>query len=407
MAITTTASQYLKDDDTADFGDFVSTEDEELDLEEVVEPWHKYDIKETPHVFYPIFVGEVLNERYLVEHKIGSGGFSTVWMAQDLKNKRDVALKVMSLGQWGENEAHMHDKIIQTVQDISHFVTYFDTFLLPGYKGHHRVLVLPLMGPCLCPVILRKMPMATRMSAAQQLLKALENLHEAGIVHRDLNERNCMWGMVPVHNLNRSAKYKALTQPLKQSIPFVELWKQGELVRPLEIPENLRTDEFYLGDFGLAMTLGEPVTQYSYPPLQFCSPDRLHGKDPSFACDMWSYMVIFAELYLGYPPFPTWLKGGIITGIVRCLGPLPEQWRTLYTHPGGLDAWYNQHQTPNPTHDLASTIAYFRPEADPTEREHVLSVMYKVFTYYPEKHPTATQLLQDPSFRAIMDKYGC
>lgn len=116
--------------DTADFGDFVSTESEELDLEEVVEPWHKYDIKETPHasVFYPICVGEVLHERYLVEHKIGSGGFSTVWMAHDLQHKRDVALKVMSSGDWGENETHMQDEILQTVQDTSHLVAYLATF---------------------------------------------------------------------------------------------------------------------------------------------------------------------------------------------------------------------------------------------------------------------------------------
>ncbi|OAX77482.1 hypothetical protein ACJ72_08219 [Emergomyces africanus] len=100
MAITAAAPQYPKGNDMADFGDFVSTEDEELDLEEVVEPWHKYDIKETPHVFYPIRVGEVLNDRYLIEHKIGSGGFSTVWMAHDLQDKRDVALKVMSSGEW-------------------------------------------------------------------------------------------------------------------------------------------------------------------------------------------------------------------------------------------------------------------------------------------------------------------
>jgi hypothetical protein len=215
-----------------------------------------------------------------------------------------------------------------------------------------------------------------------------------------------MWGMVPLHNLNRRAKYEALGRPLKQTIPFVDLWKQGELVRPVEIPENLRTEEFYLGDFGLAMRLGDPMTR-GYPPMQFCSPDRLHRKDPSLACDMWSYMVIFAELYLGNLPFPTFLKGGIISGIVRCLGPLPEQWKGLYTHPGGLDSWYDQRITADPKHDLASTIARFRPEADPIEREHVHSIMYRVFTYCPEKRLTATQLLRDSSFRAIMDKYGC
>ena len=65
-------------DSTSDSGDFMDTEEEELDLEEVIEPWHKYDIKETPNVFYPICLGEVLNERYLIDHELGSGGGSTV-----------------------------------------------------------------------------------------------------------------------------------------------------------------------------------------------------------------------------------------------------------------------------------------------------------------------------------------
>lgn len=216
-----------------------------------------------------------------------------------------------------------------------------------------------------------------------------------------------MWGMVPLHDLSRSAKYELLGRPLKQIIPFVDLWKQGELVRPVEIAENLRTEEFYLGDFGLAMKLGDPAIPPGYPPMQFCSPDRLHRKDPSFACDMWSYMVIFAELYLGQFPFPTWFSGGIITGIVTCLGPLPEQWNGLYIHPNGLDSWYDQNETPKPNYDLASTITRYRPDADETEREHVLSIMRRVFTYCPEKRLTATQLLRDSAFRAIMDKYGC
>ncbi|KNG80264.1 kinase domain-containing protein [Aspergillus nomiae NRRL 13137] len=367
-----------KDDGIEDPGDFVRTEDEEVDLEEVAEPWEKYSIKETSRVFYPVYLGEVLNERYLVEHKLGHGGFSTVWMARDLQSDRDVALKVMSSGEYGENEIQMQDKIVQ-------------------------VLVLPLMGPCLYPAILRTMSMASRMSAARQLLGARENLHKAGIVHRG----NCTWGMAPLPTLNRKAKYKALGRPLKEVLPFVDLWKQGELVQPIQIPEALRTDDFYLGDFGLAMQVGDPTFQPGYPPMQFGSPDRLHKKEPSFACDMWSYMAIFTELYLGYPPFATWLEGGVITGMVKCLGPLPEQWKGLYNYSGGLDSWYDQHQTPDPNYDLAAIIAYYRPNADPVEREHVHSIMSKVFNYCPEKRPTATELLQDHSFRAIMDKYGC
>lgn len=103
-------------------------------------------------------------------------------MANDLHDKRDVALKVMSLGDWGENEYRMQNEILQNVQDTSHLVMYLGTFLIPG--NEHRVLVFPLMGPCISPIELKKIPMASRMSAARQLLETLEHLHQAGIVHR-------------------------------------------------------------------------------------------------------------------------------------------------------------------------------------------------------------------------------
>lgn len=67
------------------------------------------------------------------------------------------------------------------MQDTSHLVTYLATFLLPGNGCHHRVLVFPLMGPCLNWVILRDMPMATRMSAARQLLEAVEIYTKLGL----------------------------------------------------------------------------------------------------------------------------------------------------------------------------------------------------------------------------------
>ncbi|CDM34298.1 unnamed protein product [Penicillium roqueforti FM164] len=38
------------------------------------------------------------------------------------------------------------------------------------------------MSPCIDSILLRKISMASRMSAARQLLKALEQLHKAEIV---------------------------------------------------------------------------------------------------------------------------------------------------------------------------------------------------------------------------------
>ncbi|KAJ5555690.1 hypothetical protein N7461_004160, partial [Penicillium sp. DV-2018c] len=398
------ANTEASSENTPDFGDFVKDEVEKLDLEELVEPWHRYDPVDNQYVLYPVRLGEVLNERYLVEHKLGFGGGSTVWMAFDLQDKRNVALKVMALGRWGDNEARIQDEIIKTVQDTSRLVIYTATFFLPRDDGsYHRVLVFPMKGPSICTLTIQVTPMASRMSAARQLLETVASLHEAGIIHRgesefsyfvflytkknavDLNARNCMWGMAPIDGLSRSAILK------------------GELVSPVKVPQDLRTDEFYLCDSGLAKKIGDLTTERGYPPMNYCSPDRLHGQEPSFACDMWSYMTIFSMLYLAFSPFRTFLGGGVVSGMVESLGPLPEQWKGLYIYPGGLDSWYDQSRSPDRANDLAVRIAHFRPDADPVERQHVQSIMSKVFIYHPEKRPTAIELLRDPSFRAIMD----
>lgn len=121
-------------------------------------------------------------------------------------------------------------------------------------------------------------------------------------------------------------------------------------------------------------------------------------------------MVIFAALYLGFPLFHAIFKGNIIniiSDIVKCLGPLSEQWKGTYNHSEAFDYWYDQHEMPDPKLELAAKIACCHPEADPVEQKHVLNIMFKIFTDDIEKRLTATQLLRDLSFRAIMNKYGC
>ena len=59
----------------------------------------------------------------------------------------------------------------------------------------------------------------------------------------------------------------------------------------------------------------------------------------------WSSLQFFA---LACPPFTTWQEGGLISGMVRCLGPLPEEWKGCYIHSNELDHWYDQHTKPDP-----------------------------------------------------------
>ena len=44
--------------------------------------------------YHPVFIGEVLNGRYVILQKLGWGHFSTVWLSRDIKFNTFVAIKV-------------------------------------------------------------------------------------------------------------------------------------------------------------------------------------------------------------------------------------------------------------------------------------------------------------------------
>lgn len=111
--------------------------------------------------------------------------------------------------------------------------------------------------------------------------------------------------MVPFHDLDRSVTYEALGRPHKQMIPFVDLRKQAELASSAQVPENLRTEEYFLRDFGLVKKLGDIIPdQHGYPPMR---------KRSQSCCDTWSLMAVSTALYPHFAHFPTWVKGGIPT----------------------------------------------------------------------------------------------
>ncbi|KAJ4307524.1 hypothetical protein N0V84_012673 [Fusarium piperis] len=176
-AIQVIASDPISSGSVDDWGDFVDSEDE-CDIEEVAEDPNLYP----RGLLYPICIGEIVAGRYRIDHKLGYGGFSTVWMAYDMAAKIDVALKIMMPGQSAERECRVQDEIVRAVSDTTYLLLRHGSFSLQSPYGHHRVLVFPLQGPNLRDYP-RKKPVATRMSFAVQLLQALKCLHGGGIVH--------------------------------------------------------------------------------------------------------------------------------------------------------------------------------------------------------------------------------
>ena len=100
-----TSSESHQDSSISDCGDFVDSEDE-YDVEEKAGPLERYAFG---RVYCPIRIGQLLVQTYRIEHKLGHGGFSTVWMAHDIKKNRDVALKIMVSGEDAEYKLSMQN----------------------------------------------------------------------------------------------------------------------------------------------------------------------------------------------------------------------------------------------------------------------------------------------------------
>ncbi|KAI0811506.1 kinase-like protein [Xylaria sp. FL0064] len=395
---------------TPDYGYFVDSDDE-CDVDTEAEPYAGY--LETENRYCPLRIGQVIgaDPRFRIEHKLGWGGFSTVWLARNLATDRLFALKVMSPGWRANHERKMNIDIVQKAgEDISDYLVTSQTyFCIRGRRGLlHGVLVFPWRGPSL-QHILPELPPTFRMSAANRLLVGLKRLHAAGIVHSDINEGAVMWRIAPgVDRWSTSEVYKHLGRPSK--IQLREDLGGGELVRQVEFPLHMLRPDLYLGDFGHSIISGTVPRDPVQLPLLYCAPERFHGFSQSFASDMWSFMCILVNLYLRIEvAYGDGLS--FVSRLVGALGPFPPHWRGRFPEHRGHDWWYDQTGTMPRTKILGNyetlerKIDRLRPEISPEERRLALEVFRKGFEYCPEKRITAAQLLEDPSFKGLMAYY--
>ncbi|KAI1752693.1 kinase-like protein [Xylaria castorea] len=392
----------------SDYGYFVDSDDE-CEVESEAEPTERY----LEDLYCPLRIGQVfeIGPRYRIEHKLGWGGFSTVWLARNLTENRLVALKVMSPGWRGDHEWQMNDEIIRRAREDTsdYIVTSEADFDTPGRSGQlHVVLVFPWRGPSV-QAICSSLPPAFRVPAAKTLLRSLKRLHAAGIIHSDINSGAAMWDIGNAFDRWPTAEiYKHLGRPRK--VRLSEEYGGGELVEPVRFPPNMLLPNLHLGDFGHSIVSGTKPEHPMQLPLLFCAPERFHGADQSFASDMWSFTFLFAQLYLGVEV--TYGDGlTFVSRLVGTLGPFPVHWRGRYPNNKGKDWWYDQtDQMPRSEilggyKTLEHRIDFLRPEISPEERKLALEVFRKGFEYLPEKRITAAQLLEDPSFNALMAYY--
>jgi len=134
-----------------------------------------------------------LADRYRIERELGAGGMATVYLAQDVKHDRRVALKVLrpELAAVIGGERFLAE--IKTTANLQHphILSLFDS----GEADGRVFYVMPFVeGESLRDRIRRdhQLPVDEAVRIAREVADALEYAHRHGVVHRDIKPENIL-----------------------------------------------------------------------------------------------------------------------------------------------------------------------------------------------------------------------
>jgi eukaryotic-like serine/threonine-protein kinase len=139
--------------------------------------------------------GTVLAGRYRLERRIGSGGMASVWLARDEDLGRDVAVKVLAdtlAEEPGYLERFRREATLAAGFSHPNLVRVFD--YSPARERPYLVMEY-VAGGTLADRIGADEPDAIDAERlGTELLGALDEIHSAGIVHRDVKPANILVG---------------------------------------------------------------------------------------------------------------------------------------------------------------------------------------------------------------------
>jgi serine/threonine-protein kinase len=239
-----------------------------------------------------------VGDRYRVERELGRGGMATVYLAEDLKHHRQVALKVLrpELAAVLGPERFLNEIRITAGLDHPHIVTLLDSGASNGLLWY----VLPyIRGESLRVRLNREnqLGVADALAIARQIASALAFAHQRGVIHRDVKPENIL----------------------------------------------LHEGEAMLADFGIALAVKEAggnrltETGLSLGTPQYMSPEQATGDRALDArSDVYSLGAVLYEMLAGEPP---------VTGptaqamIAKLMTERPTRLRVVRdTVPEGVDA---------------------------------------------------------------------
>ena len=220
----------------------------------------------------PHLAGQKLGH-YLILQQIGAGGMGIVYLAQDERLDRKVALKILPPGALSDEKARKRfRKEALTLSKLNNpnIATVFDF----DTQGAMDFLVMEYVEGCTLTETLAKcgLPEKRILPLGEQIAKTLEDAHEHGIVHCDLKPGNIM--VTPKEQIKLLDFGLARLLRTTASAPtesLIELHGAGTL--PYMAPEQLRGElpDFRSDIYSLGAVLYEMCTRQQ----MFTDVDRL------------------------------------------------------------------------------------------------------------------------------------
>lgn len=148
--------------------------------------------------YHPTRIGDTFHyDRYEVVHKLGFGGYSTIWLARDKHLQRYVSLKILVAEESSKSTEGTILRMLCSSSSLVHtgrrFIPYLlDDFSFDGPNGHHICLV---QEPAGCNISTSKedsvdfmFPVETARSIAAQLIMGVSYLHSRGVCHGGMSK---------------------------------------------------------------------------------------------------------------------------------------------------------------------------------------------------------------------------
>ena len=233
---------------------------------------------------------DALRDRYTLVRELGRGGMATVWLADDLRHDRQVALKLLHselASSLGADRFLREIRIAARLQH-PHILTVLDSGAAAGPKGGPELLwyTMPYVeGETLRSRLAREgqLPLADALRIARDVAEALEHAHAHGVIHRDIKPENILLspGHALVADFGIAAALQSPTDDTRLTETGVVLGTPHYMSPEQAAGERAldrRTDVYSLGCVLYEMLAGEPP--FTGPTQQAILAKRLSAPTP-------------------------------------------------------------------------------------------------------------------------------